>query len=122
MIRLPPRPTVPDVLQEKQVAALVDKVSGFYRDPEKSRRQHKFEFPLLPTRIFNATLKHLLSYTSGKCAYCESLLEDSHDVSLDRFRPKAGALDKDGQFSTEHSGGWPSNGATCSRAESLAIS
>ncbi len=81
---------------------MIRQTAEFYALPESSRRQHKFEFPLFPQPLFDQAMTALLEYSSGKCAYCETPIEHPGDATLERFRPKAGALDQNGKFSTEH--------------------
>jgi hypothetical protein len=102
VIKLPPRPATPAVFDRPEVRGMIRHTAEFYDLPERSRRQHKFEFPLYPPPLFDQAMKALLKYSSGKCAYCEKPIEHPGDATLERLRPKAGALNKDGKFSTEH--------------------
>ena len=102
MIKLPPRPPAPEFFSSPEVQRLIADTGSFFSAGEKSRRQQKFEFPLFPTRLFNATMQALLEFSSGKCAYCETPIEHPGNATLERFRPKGGALGLEGDFSTEH--------------------
>ena len=101
MIRLPTRPPAP-IFFTRGAESLVRATADFFAKREGLRRQQKFEVPFLPPKVFAATLDKLLEYSSDKCVYCESPIRHPGNASLERFRPKAGALDKDGSFSTEH--------------------
>lgn len=76
--------------------------AAFYSRGEKRRRQERYEFQDLPKALFSETMQALLEISSGKCVYCETPMRYPGSASLDRFRPKAGALDQNGRFSTEH--------------------
>jgi hypothetical protein len=52
--------------------------------------------------MFAHVLRDLKALSHRKCAYCESPIDAPGTASLDRYRPKAGALGIDGQYSTEH--------------------
>lgn len=96
------RPAAPHYLHSPEVEALRSEVQAFYTRTERTRRQERMEFPLFPKGGFVSLLEHLFTITSGKCAYCESPAPVGASASLDRFRPKAGAMGLDGEFSTEH--------------------
>ncbi|HEU4778324.1 MAG TPA: AAA family ATPase [Steroidobacteraceae bacterium] len=102
MILLPPRPPAPGFFEDPALQRLILQTRGFFSADEKARRQQKFEFPLFPTHLFNLTMRALVEYSSGKCAYCESPIEHPGNATLERFRPKGGALGLEGDFSTEH--------------------
>ncbi|MDB4890490.1 MAG: hypothetical protein JWL61_2345 [Gemmatimonadetes bacterium] len=92
----------PENLQSLAVDGLRDRVRSFYARAERSRRQERADFPLLPRTVFAKVMRDMLAYSYGKCAYCESPIEFPGSASLDRYRPKAGAIGFDGKFSTEH--------------------
>src|SRR5262245_18462769 len=102
MINLGPHPPAPDYFAGDEIRKIVEETKKFFDVPEKSRRQVKFDFPLLPAKLFRSTLAALLAYSADKCAYCETPLKISHNASVERFRAKGGALDKNRKFSIEH--------------------
>lgn len=102
MIRLERPSDVPAYLQSDPVNGFRSKVKAFFSRAEQSRRQERPDFPLFPKNIFLQLLGDLAALSQGKCAYCESPIVVLSTASLDRYRPKAGALGIDGVYSTEH--------------------
>jgi hypothetical protein len=97
------RPTeIPAYYSGERVSRFRAETETFFRRSERSRRQERFDFPLFPERMYRDAMRDLLALSHGKCAYCESPLTFPGNASLDRFRPKAGALGLDGEYSTEH--------------------
>src|SRR5687767_2055063 len=101
MIRLGRPASAPTYLKGSEVQSLRQRVETFYSRPEQARRQERADFPLFPRRLFSLLMADLTEISQGKCAYCESPIKEGN-ASLDRFRPKAGAMDLEGAFSTEH--------------------
>lgn len=101
MIRIE-RTTEPRLLHVSEVEAMRTSVRGFYERKEQSRRQERPDFPFFPSSIFGELLDTLLGMSHGKCAYCETPIKHPGDASLDRFRPKAGAVGLNREFSSEH--------------------
>lgn len=101
MIRLQRPETSPGYLGSGEIPRVKQAVEAFYQRPEKQRRQERLDFPLFERGVFHKLLDDLCALSHSKCAYCESPLV-SGSIGLDRFRPKAGAVGLDGDFSTEH--------------------
>jgi uncharacterized protein (TIGR02646 family) len=102
MIHLERSGVAPLYLQSEQVAHLRETVQEFFTRKEQSRRQDRPDFPMFPQDMFTQLLDDLLRLTHGKCAYCESPIKYPGSATLDRYRPKAGAVGLSGDFSTEH--------------------
>lgn len=102
MIRLARPSDVPAYLQSDPVNGFRSKVKAFFSRAEQSRRQERPDFPLFPKPLFEQLLRDIFALSHGKCAYCESPIDVPFTASLDRYRPKAGALGIDGVYSTEH--------------------
>src|SRR5215217_809100 len=102
MIRLERSSSVPPYMLGTEVEGFRSTVERFFIRPESSRRQERPDFPLFPKSIYPEVMHDLLALSHRKCAYCETPLEFPGNASLDRFRPKAGALGIDGEYSTEH--------------------
>jgi hypothetical protein len=97
------RPTdIPAYFNSDRVLQFRAESEAFFRRPERTRRQERYDFPLFPERMFRDVMNDIIAYSHGKCAYCESPITFPGNASLDRFRPKAGALGLDGDYSTEH--------------------
>src|SRR5262245_41150612 len=75
----------------------VEKAKTFFKSPEKSRRQRRFDFQVYRRPEVRAALGELFY---NKCAYCESR---SHVGLLDieLFRPKATVMER-----PDHPGYW----------------
>jgi uncharacterized protein (TIGR02646 family) len=102
MIRLERPSGAPAYFRGKTVEGFRSGVKAFFERPEESRRQERPDFPLFPDKMFVQLINDLLGLSHGKCAYCESPVTSDGNASLDRYRPKAGALGLDGDYSTEH--------------------
>jgi len=96
------RSAEPSFLRTSEIEELRASVGLFYRRREQNRRQERPDFPFFPSTIFKELLDALLAMSHGKCAYCESPIKHPGDASLDRFRPKAGAVGLDREFASEH--------------------
>jgi hypothetical protein len=63
---------------------------------------------------YQAAKPFLLALTSGKCAYCESVILNTHPGEVEHFRPKGRVRGRDGKVEkvtiggaeTEHPGYW----------------
>ncbi len=73
----------------------------FYKRRLKSRRQERFEIPLLPETVFVDVINTLKVLFGGKCAYCEAPFTGSRD-GLDRFRPMHGAIGLQSDYWPDH--------------------
>jgi hypothetical protein len=93
---------VPAYYSHERVVRFRAETEAFFRRSEKSRRQERYDFPLYPERMYRDVMRDLSALSHGKCAYCETPITFPGNASLDRFRPKAGALGLDGDYSTEH--------------------
>lgn len=101
MIRLERPTTRPAYFSSAEVEKFRLGVRSFFGRTEKARRQERPDFPLFPRAMYAELLEDLGRLSNHKCAYCESAIT-GRSISLDRFRPKAGAVGLDGDFSTEH--------------------
>jgi uncharacterized protein (TIGR02646 family) len=61
--------------------------------------QKRFDFS---TKALSLVKKDLLAMSSGKCAYCESVLLSSSNGELDHFRPKGGARGLNNEYAPLH--------------------
>lgn len=102
MIRLARPSDVPIYLQSDLVNGFRSTVKAFFGRAEQKRRQERPDFPLFPKSVFEQLLRDIFALSHGKCAYCETPIDATSTKSLDRYRPKAGALGIDGKYSTEH--------------------
>jgi uncharacterized protein (TIGR02646 family) len=105
MIRLERPTTPPAYLLSGEVLNIKSGVASFHTDrDQKDRRQERADFPLFPDKIFAELMGNLLHLSHGKCAYCESPIKFPGDATLDRFRPKAGAvgIDDDQLYAPDH--------------------
>lgn len=101
MIRLQ-RPEAPHLLSLPEVERMRDQVRRFYRRGADTRRQDRPDFPFFLDSAFKELLEALTAMSFGKCGYCESTITFSGNASLERFRPKAGAVGLNREFSSEH--------------------
>jgi hypothetical protein len=119
MIRLERSGSVPTYMLGDFVEGCRTRVKQFFDRPEASRRQERPEFALFPKPIYERLMLDLLELSHRKCAYCETPIEFPGNASLDRYRPKAGALGLDGNYSTEHywwlAYAWDNINPTCSK-------
>lgn len=119
MIHLERSDSVPTYMLGEFVKACRTSVKQFFTRTESSRRQERPDFPLFPRPIYERLMDDLIRLSHGKCAYCETPIEFPGNASLDRYRPKAGALGLDGNYSTEHywwlAYVWDNINPTCSK-------
>lgn len=101
MIRLEPRGKAPSYLASAEIQVFRDRVREFFHRTERTRRQERSDFPLFSRLRHAQLLEDLGALSHQKCAYCESSIA-TRGASLDRFRPKAGAVALSGDFSSEH--------------------
>lgn len=102
MIHLERPAASPEYLLSDEVEAYRTQVRDFFRRGEKTRRQERPDFPFFRPKTFERLMADLLQISHGKCAYCESPIEATGIGSIDRFRPKAGAIGLNKEFSSEH--------------------
>jgi hypothetical protein len=102
MIRLQRPATTPLYFAGSEIDRFRSVVRAFFRRSERARRQERPEFPRFPDDMFSRLMDDLLALSHGKCAYCETPVGVTGGASLDRYRPKAGAIGLDADFSTEH--------------------
>jgi hypothetical protein len=102
MIRLQRPATAPPYFASSEIDRFRSGVRAFFTRSEQARRQERPEFPLFPDAMFSRLMDDLLALSHGKCAYCETPVGFTGSASLDRYRPKAGAVGLDADFSTEH--------------------
>jgi uncharacterized protein (TIGR02646 family) len=76
-----------------------DRVRKFFKDPASKRRQHHFEF-IMPYRT--NVLEELSALFHAKCAFCERKHPKVSAINVENFRPKSGAVGKDGKLSPDH--------------------
>jgi len=73
----------------------------FFKLPPAKRRQKHFKFFPVSTEL--ADIKPALFETfRSKCAFCESVIAPDSYMWLDRFRPRTGAVNRDGEVSHDH--------------------
>jgi uncharacterized protein (TIGR02646 family) len=89
----------PKTLASSAVKKDLDNARAFFGTPERDRRQHRHEFRL---QLYKAddVMKALIELFHGKCAYCETKIDNP--VDLDHFRPKSRAMNHDGKVSADH--------------------
>src|SRR5262245_30776343 len=91
----------PPSLTGEAVGVLAAEVKEFDRRGLKSRRQERFDIPLLPQAVFVDVINRLKVLFGGKCAYCEAPFTGSHD-GLDRYRPMQGAVGLQRDYWSDH--------------------
>ena len=102
MIRLERPSSSPTYMLGEVVEGFRSSIKAFFGRSQTSRRQERPDFPFFPKAMYAKVMHDLLALSHGKCAHCETPIEFPGNASLDRFRPKAGALGIDGVYSTEH--------------------
>jgi uncharacterized protein (TIGR02646 family) len=99
MIRLergPPPPEARFVLGRAN-----DKIQAFFALSVRERHQRPFiDF----IGEMNSVRTHLRKVTHGKCAYCETPLDEGPSGALEHYRPKIGASEISGRGSVDHYG------------------
>jgi len=92
----------PQALHAKSVEGHLREVSAFFEQRAlETRRQERFRFPLMTKPVFEDVMGALRKVFSGKCAYCETPLSRDNE-SLDRFRPKKGAIGLTQDYAPDH--------------------
>lgn len=92
---------MPPVLRSKAARTARATAEKFFSMPSKTRAQQRFTFDdeLLRSPELQEALWAL---SSGKCAYCESLLGAERPLVADQFRPPLAAMDLKGEVSIDH--------------------
>ena len=102
MIRLFHSPQAPAYMFGPEVQRLASVVAQSRRNKSaQDIRQERTSFGLFTEDLFREVTADLKALSHGKCAYCETPFRNPKD-SLDRFRPKGGALGLKGDYSPDH--------------------
>jgi uncharacterized protein (TIGR02646 family) len=91
---------VPRELSADRAARELDRAAAYFEATSKSARQTRFKFEKRPWDEAGVR-EALLSLSSGKCAYCETLL-DPKEVLVDHFRPRMDTVDLEGNYFPAH--------------------
>jgi uncharacterized protein (TIGR02646 family) len=90
----------PHVLEGKDADAAQASAAKYFEADVAATRQQLFKFvPLYRDEEAKSALRRLFS---GKCAFCESLVDTSASPIAHHFRPKQEAVDADGGVSRPH--------------------
>ena len=90
-----PKPAILDSPQVHEERKKLTKIFG------NLKAEQVVEYPFVPKLYWNPEIKKaLFELFHGKCAYCETLLTSGGE--LDHFRPKRGAVSRDGTKSPGH--------------------
>jgi len=102
MIRLVHSLQPPAYMSGPEVQDLASHVADSRRNKSaQDIRQERTSFGLFPEGLFRQVIDDLKALSHGKCAYCEAPFRNPKD-SLDRFRPKGGALGLSGDYAPDH--------------------
>lgn len=97
MIRVE-RPPAPAVFQSPEWRSAQKSARKFFKRAE-AKRQHHYEFNI-PRR--DEVMAALIALFYEKCAFCESKYPRVSLMDIENFRPKKGAVGKDGTLSPYH--------------------
>jgi uncharacterized protein (TIGR02646 family) len=100
MLRLN-RPPSPNVFASAELAHERKYARDFFARKMPSRSQERFKWDRV-IRLLRQTDAQLLKISNGKCAYCESTVAVREDFNLEMFRPKAGAISREGDVAPNH--------------------
>ena len=93
---------VPEVFSSKEMEIAIQKLEEFYKGRKETRSQKRYIKQFEP-QLKLPILKALKSLFNGKCAYCESKIDEVTSHSLyDHHRPKHGARGLEKEFADEH--------------------
>ncbi|MFV8281198.1 retron system putative HNH endonuclease [Christiangramia marina] len=90
----------PQFFKSEQVKGFRKQLVDFYNQPKSFRTQKKFPISGLQLS-FNNIRTEISKKTDNKCSYCESELK-IQNLTIDHFRPKSAAADREGKISSEH--------------------
>jgi len=91
----------PDIFASTEVSIAVANLEKYYQGTKGSRSQKRFSRPFDP-EIRMPILAGLKQLFRGKCAYCESIVDNEKSSTYDHFRPKYGARGLEKEFSEDH--------------------
>ena len=76
---------------------------AFYRLSPEVRRQRTFPFDEhMPQAWLYLVAQALHKQFNGKCAYCETPINDVNQSNIDWFRPRGGVAENSGEFLADH--------------------
>lgn len=92
---------IPKYFFSKEREASEEEMVNFFSQRSVQKKQRSFYFSEHINRDtdISSTLVRLFS---GKCAYCESRLNDTNYVDIDQFRPRLRAMNLDGTVHQDH--------------------
>jgi len=93
------RPPAPRIFQSSQWRKAQDVANKFFRRPHDERAQHHFAFTFYKHPEVREALEALFH---AKCAFCETNYSAVSPMDVENFRPKGGAIGKDGKLSPDH--------------------
>lgn len=98
MIRIE-RPPAPPIFRSRDWARERNRAKKFFGKTEAARSQHHFEFKF-PRRA--ELREEVTALFFGKCAMCETRYSTGSPIDVELFRPRSGAIGKDGTLSPKH--------------------
>ena len=95
------RVPAPKILKSSRARSLHREAAAHFRSEDTEAVQTRFR---MDTKILNhpSVRKTLAALFNGKCAYCESRVDTTGSGDLEHFRPKAGAVDLEGNYYLAH--------------------
>jgi len=90
----------PEILLSDRVEREKIRMNDFFNQQRKKKQtQYDFKNRFFTHRQVKKSLEKLFH---GKCAYCESIVTSTMDMTIDHFRPKQYAMNLDGTVSKNH--------------------